>query len=370
MKPVSIMHIADMHLGACVSAFDHEKNLLRTREIEHTCINALKSAGGYDIVLMPGDIFDSPDVSARMADMFLDAVACAPNTHFFYSCGNHDPYISPVIDHCVKNCPPNLHIFAPEFLECVTLSELGVRVYGISFATPHQNSSLADATLQCDSAYINLLCMHGEINSNSSSVYNPVSVSRLSGCGFEYAAFGHIHSFSGICRAGSLSYAYCGTPEPRGFDECGDMGCICGYVGKNDIDLKFKPLAKRLYIDCNLDISDIRDYPSLISAVSAVAECRDNIYRITLCGENQISAMINTDLLESHVDAFYIKITDATRHSYNIADFADDITLKGVCAREALSLIADANAEDAELYSKAFALLFDLFDKRGDEYDN
>ena len=367
MKPVSIMHIADMHLGSTISSFDSSKNILRGRELELTCMTALKKAADYDIVLFPGDVFDTVSVSERIADMFLEAVASSPGTRFFYSCGNHDPYVSPVVEYCVKNCPPNLHIFAPEFVECVTLDDLGVRVYGRSFVQNSPDLPLLLQSEECSEEYINIMCVHGETN-DPSSPYNPVSVDELSRLGFDYVALGHVHNFSGIQAKGKTRYAYSGVVEPRGFDECGKKGYICGTISKNECNLEFCPASRREYHDISVDITNCTSLTSVIDVVSSIISSYDNIYRITLNGQNRICSVLNSGVIEDSVNAFFVKIVDNTRPECDIEAYSNDYSLKGHCARETLSLI-DSDKDNKELYANACSLLFDLFDKRGDAND-
>ncbi len=361
---VSILHLADSHLGSAVSFFSPEKNIIRTREIEYTFINALKNAQSYDIVLMSGDIFDSPSVPTHLADMVLNAIASCPNTRFFYACGNHDPYISPIIDYCVQNCPLNLHIFGPENPEYVTLNEKGVCVCGISFAHPHQKEPLLASLSSCDESLVNIMCVHGELTTGDNSIYNPISLALVEQAGFDYLALGHVHSFSGIEKFGRLSYAYSGVPEPRGFDECGAKGCICGTVGKSDTELKFLPLSRRKYFDATIDISSIYDFSELVSVLSQAVVSNDDIYRITFCGQNNINSILQTEQLISFCDAFYISLNDATTLSLNLNDYVNLPTLKGQCARQTLSLIENCDDSKKELYKKACAIIFDLFDEK------
>ncbi len=363
--PVSILHIADSHIGSVVSAFSPDKNIIRNREIEYTLVNTLKNAHSYDIVLMSGDIFDSPSAPIHLADMVLNAIASCSDTRFFYACGNHDPYISPVIDHCVRNCPDNLHIFGPEFPEYVTLPELGACVCGISFAQSHQTEPLLASLTPCDESLVNILCVHGELTEGDNAIYNPISLPLSEQAGFDYLALGHVHSFSGIEKFGRLHYAYPGVPEPRGFDECGPKGCICGTVSKGDIRLKFSPLARREYVDDIIDISDVSDFAGLVTKTNRAIASNDNIYRITLCGANNMNSIIQTDHLMSFCDSFHISISDATTMALNLEDYACHPTLKGECARQTLSMMVNCEDSRKEHYKKACALLFELFDSKG-----
>ncbi len=369
MKNISVMHIADMHLGTQISQFDAKKNITRMFEIQSTALSVLKSASDYDVVLLPGDVFDLSDTPEHIADMFLNAVASCSDTRFFYSCGNHDPFVTPVVDYCVRNCPPNLHIFGFEQVECITVEELGVRVYGISFGQNHTPEALLKFCKRCDPSYINLLCVHGVIGNVEGEPYNPISISDVEACGFDYMALGHVHSFSGIQKSGTLTYAYSGNTEPRRFDECGAKGIICGTVAKNDIDLHFKPVCKRQYVEKKVDISDFHDYSSLICSLSDLADNRDYIYHYKLEGINNIASSLNTELIERHIDVFGSRITDFTRRPYEISDFSEELTLKGECARETIRLCQNSDEKKRDLYQKACHMVFDLLDKRSDSND-
>jgi len=363
--PVSILHIADSHLGSGVSAFSSDKNAIRTREIEYTLVNTLRNAQNYDIVLMSGDIFDSPSTPSHIADMVLNAIASCSGTRFFYACGNHDPYISPVIDYCVRNCPDNLHIFGPEFPEYITLSELGVCVCGISFSNSHQTESLLSSLTPCDDSLVNIMCVHGELTEGDNAIYNPISLPLVEQAGFDYLALGHVHSFSAIEKFGKMFYAYPGVPEPRGFDECGPKGCVCGSIEKNDIRLSFLPLARREYVDDIIDISSSVDFTGLVSKINESVTNGDNIYRITLCGQNNTNSIIHPEHLETFCDAFHISISDATNMVLNLCDYVNQPTLKGECARQTLSMMEKCEDSQKEHYKKACALLFELFDAKG-----
>ena len=101
MNSVSLMHCADMHIGKIISAFDKNKNNIRMCESEQACLSVIDNASDCDIVLLSGDIFDSPDVSESLCKTFVDKIKSMHNVNFFYSCGNHDPYISKITDYIV-----------------------------------------------------------------------------------------------------------------------------------------------------------------------------------------------------------------------------------------------------------------------------
>lgn len=368
MNSVKIMHTADMHLGASVSRFDDNKNRIRMHEIQKSAIDVLNKAADCDVVLLSGDIFDSPVCRETVADELLSTVSSLPDTRFFMSCGNHDPYGSRIIDYCIKNAPDNFFVFGSEFVECFTIEEKKLRVYGISFSSQFQNTSLLKNLPQCDNSYTNILCVHGEVTAGE-SIYNPVNLEKVKDAGFDYCALGHIHAFSGIRKYGNLYYAYPGVHEPNGFDETGKKGYISGTVGSDgNFSLRFIPSAKRLYVDESVDISDIESYSSLVSRLNAIAG-DGNICRFTLTGTNKFASLLNTSLVESQINAFSAEVTDMTTVYCDIEEYADSFNLKGLCASEVLKLIENADERDEKVYRKAAKILFDLLDGRGDDND-
>lgn len=84
--------------------------------------------------------------------------------------------------------------------------------------------------------------LHGEVGVPSSR-YDPVSEEELAASGLDYAAFGHVHAFSGLRRAGDCFYAWPGCPEGRGFDETGEKGVIIADVERGGVKLRFAPSA-------------------------------------------------------------------------------------------------------------------------------
>lgn len=356
-----------MHLGASVSNFDYEKNNIRKIEIEQTAMLIFDKCTDVDVVLLAGDIFDSGNCSERIAEMIIQKVCNLKNVHFFLACGNHDPYNSTIIRYIRKNAPDNFHVFTPDF-QYITLEQLGVRVYGASFESNYCEKSLVDVKIPCDSEYINLLCIHCELTENGKSIYNPVSLSKIELLGFDYAALGHVHSFSGIKRTGTLTYAYPGVHEPNGFDECGKKGYLSGFVSKGFADLTFINCAKREYVDDYIDISDIITLSSLVRAVSEKVTDA-NIFRYTFTGLNRIGADINCDFISSYANCFYISLVDASYIEEDFASLCDDISLKGLCAREIVNKLENAGPDEKKNILKAGRMLFNILEGKEDGVD-
>lgn len=368
MNKVKLIHTADLHLGANVSMFDYLKNNVRKKEILQTAINIFEACKDVDVMLLPGDIFDNPDCPLDILDLFISSVSKASGTRFFYSCGNHDPYNSKAVTYLCKKCPSNLHIFTP-LGECVEIEEIGVRVYGASFDSSCCNESLLKKLPMPDSSFINILCIHGELTESGNSIYNPLSVTMMEEMGFDYAALGHIHSFSGIKKLGNLSYAYSGVHEPNGFDECGKKGYISGEISKVATSLSFVNAAKREYVDESIDITGIKSISALGETIKKVIGNPDNICRLNFVGENSFAYEIDTENIIDSVEAFYLSLSNSVSKSYDFSSFADEVSLRGLCADEVVKRIENANSEEKIIINKAGKLILDILDGRGDGFD-
>ena len=93
-----------------------------------------------------------------------------------------------------------------------------------------------------------------------SSRYDPVSEEELAASGLDYAAFGHVHAFSGLRRAGDCFYAWPGCPEGRGFDETGEKGVIIADVERGGVKLRFAPVCTRRYERLEVDASELESF--------------------------------------------------------------------------------------------------------------
>ncbi|MBE7049345.1 MAG: hypothetical protein E7394_01065 [Ruminococcaceae bacterium] len=365
MDKVSVIHCADMHLGKSVSAFERTNNRIRMLEIEQSCMSVIESSANCNIALLCGDIFDSPNVSERLCRMILEKIASMPDVNFFYSCGNHDPYIGNTTDFLVCNCPDNLHIFGYEDIECVTLENLKTKVYGRSFAERYANETLVDNICDCDPAYINIMCMHGEISDKS--IYNSLDMRVLEKEGFDYIALGHIHEFSGFAKLNNMTYAYPGCVEPTGFDECGEKGYIKGFIQKGEADLEFVSSCRRKYHNISVDISDIYDYSSVINEVNTIVNKSDDIWRINLCGENNIDYLLSIELIENNIEAFHVELHNNTQNTLNIEQEAENFSLLGLCAKETMRLMDEESDDDKiKVYKDAFSVLYGLLGRGGE----
>lgn len=363
MEQIRVLHIADMHLGSAFTRLNSDMSNIRRNETIYSCIKIIREAKDCNILLISGDVFDCGDVNTTILDSFLNAVSELGDIPVLYACGNHDSYYTAAVSYCLNNSPHNLYIFPPEKLTCFQFDNLNLRVYGASFASELCHSSILEHEINIDNSYINILCMHGDVSKGTS--YNYVDIDRLAHAGFDYAALGHIHSFSGIQKSDSTYWAYPGIHDGRGFDECGNKGYIKGVISKTDTHLDYCLSSSRIYLDEKIDISDFKNEYELIDVINSLCSNGNEISRFTLIGINNFGKAIDTAFIVNNCKAFITECIDETTIALSVEDYIGFPGLKGICAAETLALLKKAlNENEKEKIKKAFGILVEIFENR------
>ncbi len=351
--------MADLHLGAKFADLSYEKAQLRRSELRQSFSGCVASHCDAGIVLIAGDIFDAPDVSVSEAEFMVSVILKYPQTKFLMVCGNHDPYNSPIYEYMCGILPENAVLFTPDGDEIV-FEDLKVRVWGISFQNSMAEKSLLQNIKMPDDDYVNLLLVHGDLYSDNSP-YNPITVEQLVSTGADYAALGHVHKFEKINKSAGTTYAYSGTHEGHGYDECGRCGCIYGKVAKNMADVNFECTSLRTYERLDIDISGAKT----IEAVKKLIEdavTGENLYYITLTGELNEGVILNEFVLLSGIDAFDIRLKTEVCEPYKLEELACEANLKGYFVKTALSELEKAESEeDKKIINQAVRCVLDAF---------
>lgn len=280
---IRILHAADLHLDSPFQGLGRDKALARRGEQREILqrIAALAVEREADVLLLAGDLFDSQGAYAETAQLLGEVLSRLPMP-VFIAPGNHDRY-SPRSAWQTIAFGENVHIFKDETIACVELEELGLRVWGTAFTQRYRTSPLADFRAEKRPGILDVMVLHGEVG-NPASNYGPITAEQLSCSGMDYVALGHVHSASGLMKAGETFYAWPGCPEGRGFDETGEKGVYLLELEKGACRMEFIPMGGRSYEWIEVDITNEED------ALSAVEKALDrdtkrDLYRICLTGE-------------------------------------------------------------------------------------
>ncbi len=328
MNKVRILHTADLHIESALTAFKSAAEIRRAEllDIFGKIIDTAKSEN-VDVLIIAGDLFDSCRPSKPAVSYVKRKLESIPEVKVFITTGNHDYSLN--IDF-----PENVFLFSNGIKKYEFES---FDFYGAGFQSEYCDSNMLKNFSVENPGKINILAFHGDIvEKGQTSRYNPVTREELSETGADYVALGHVHQFTGINCVNNVSYAYCGIPEGRGFDELGKKGVIIGDVYKNRVDLKFLPVCKRECIETNIDITGCGDYDEICSKIYECAIGGQNIFKINLCGTVENQFFLNTNFIEERIknDYFYVKVIDLTRPKIDIDMLKEEYSLRGLFVKK------------------------------------
>lgn len=356
MNSIKLLHTADIHIGAKESYLDAvsaERRAETLLTFESTVQTAREN--GVRLFLIAGDAFDSNRIENALADGFFSCIKDAKDIHFVFSAGNHDP-LSAESPFLCRKAPENLHII-PAHDSCVTLDDIGVRVYGASFNSVYKKGEARFSMIPPNDDFINIMCIHGELSHGLNSNYNSVTEEFIRNSGMDYIALGHMHRRTEVMRLGSTYFAYCGCPEGHGFDETGEKGVYIGTVSKGECNLDFVPTARRMYICEKTDVSDAEDIAEKILTVLSQKYgegFRNNLYKIVLIGGIAEGTEINLSEILARISAqvYFAKLRDETHTVADFDEISREKSLKGVFVKKMLERINIADeAEKKRLYA-------------------
>jgi len=356
LSQIKIMHMADIHFGRPTSGLDESKRNIRKQEMRSSFSAAIDMAKEkqVDVLLIAGDFFDSADTDKSTVNFIKNEFAKIPHIPVFISPGNHDPLGSAYNMLCDGECG-NLTVFSAEG-GCVEIPDKNLAVYGIGFDNEVVNTGIFKNIKVKDSTKINICVVHGELAANSD--YNPITESDIAYSGMDYVALGHVHTYSGIKKAGDTFYAYSGTLEGGGFDECDEKGVILGTVSKESSSFEFVRLSRRCYRTVEIDVTDAKTLQDIIVMVKAAATDKNDLYKIVLTGRRP--EKIPDGVIENEVDAFFVKVKDSTRGAYNLDELSGDYTIGGIFARNVLQRLENCDESEKEDLIKAADIVFDI----------
>ena len=333
------LHCSDLHIGSSLnSRLSPGKTRERREELLLSFRRLIDEAKkeGVDGVIIAGDLLDKENCEKRTVSSVFSAIRHAENIEFFYLQGNHerDAVLSAGLD-----LTKNLHILSKESpyfdfkdTRILTLTENG----------------RGELYAPTSSVRSNILVLHGEIVRGGDGIYK-FDPALLEGAGCEYIALGHYHSHSVTTLKGGVSAVYSGTPEGRGFDECGEKGYVILDIEKGRVDFRFAPRAMRRLYDLKLDLSLIKSNLELETELESTLKTvhDSDLVRLTLTGEYDSALLKDTDALEYYLrDRFYyFELRDASRLKIDPLEYKDDKSLKGEFIR---LVLGDASLTEGE----------------------
>lgn len=321
----TILHAADFHLDSPFSGLTPERAAQRRKQQRKLLddIAVLANEQKVDVVLLSGDLLDGENLYRETAQALVQALG-KMNCPVFVAAGNHD-YLQHNSGYELVQWPENVHIFS-EQVEKFSLPEKKIVVYGRSFAQPSMMySPLQGLQVEEDDSWLKLMCVHGDVGTNS--VYGPITPEEISKSGLDYLALGHVHRCSGLQRQGKTWWAYPGCPEGRGFDESGEKGVLILKAQPGQVLERFVPLAYHRYEHIKIDVSGQDPLQAVLSMLPA--NTAQDIYRLELTGSCE--SLDRAGLEHSLQERFYgLTIIDHTKLPQDLWSRREENSLAGL----------------------------------------
>ena len=144
--------------------------------------------------------------------------------------------------------------------------------------------------------------------------------------------------------------------EGRGFDETDDKGFYIGYISKGFVDLRFRTICKRKYIDCKIDVGGCLNSLAVYETINNKLkenygeEFFKHFYKITLFGELPEDYLLDIKDIETKMDnIFYVKLIDKTQPFVNLKNIELGTDLKSIFIKKMLIRIKNAVFDEEKL---------------------
>lgn len=311
---IKILHTGDLHICSPMLNMGDKANS-RIGELLETFSNIIKLAEAEkaDALLIAGDLFENSNPDRETLNYISGEFEKIKHIKIFMVLGNHDYALE-------FNFPSNVYLFK-NYIEKISVGNADI--YGVSFDSEHCERCIIEGFTADDKEKINIMLVHGDVQSGS--LYNPITTDDINYSGVDYMALGHIHSHNGFAVSGSSTYAYCGIPEGRAFDECGEKGVIIAEVGKGYVNGRFLAVCGRKYICKNIDVSGLEDNLQIADKISAELKGTENAYRVKLKGIR--NTFIDTAFIKNYLerDFYFVEVEDNTEEYYE-----DEYSLKNL----------------------------------------
>ena len=349
---MKLIHTADLHFGAKMeSVFPPEIAKIRRKEQkEHlTRLFDFAEKEGVAAILIAGDLFDTLKPREELRSFFLKTVQEHPTVGVYYLRGNHDAGL-------FLDMPENLHLFS-DSMTAYPLGE-GVMLYGTETLSPDMYDRLLFSPDDT-----NILLLHGAA-AESGYGGDTVNLRALQRKHIDYLALGHYHTAEVKPLDARGIYAYAGTPEGRGFDECGKKGFfLLDTAGTGITPNTAGTASEKLRVTfCSRSFRTLHEVTlSLVERETADA-CLDRL--AALLAEISASDIVRVllpdacPLKQELVSAyladrfFYAEVKKVTLSvAYTAERYQEDISLRGEFVRSVLrTALSESEKEDVLLY--------------------
>lgn len=362
---LKIIHTADIHLDSPFRMEDPQKAQARKNELRAAFSSLMywAKSENADLMLIAGDLFDSPHPSPDTVEFVISQFASCPGCQFVIAPGNHDFAATDSVYEKAR-FPENVKVFRSEKLSCLHFDSLAgheVNIYGYAFTSPILDRN-PFATFRAENQNaINLLCGHGTVGSEKEKDC-PITLDEIRASGFDYIALGHIHNNPGIKKVENTFFGYSGSLEPRSFSDRGERGAFKLEVDKRGGQFTCRPaffrLCRRVYAVDSLNLTGVTTEEEILEKVA-------NLLRVKSYGQDTLLRLIFEGSLAADLDIplkkiegmtsqlYYCQLRDHTTPDYDLEALKKDPTIKGELVRALAHMLESPKEEERMIAARA-----------------
>lgn len=318
--PVKILHTSDLHLEAKLDFLgqksqEHRKQLIKTfKELIAKAV-----ADKYDLVLIAGDLFDTPFPGESVKAEVIEGLKtlATHKIHLALIAGNHDRLEqgSVYFDKRFSEISPEfIHIFNSPDQTDWAIPALDLTVYGVSLTKQKDNSSPLTKIQPKTTTRYSVGLLHGSLDLNSQNTNNPLNRNELARANFQYIALGDWHSSLQVSAKPAVWYS--GSPELIHIDQAG-AGSFLSVELDNDTKVTPVKIGRKESLKLTLDITGVKTLTDLGHRWRqlGIDNTQEKFIQLALTGVKDLTVKFSeTEIREFLAEkVYYLKLRDTSK---------------------------------------------------------
>lgn len=332
MGRITVLHTADLHLGASFKGLPPQTGRQRRKDLMQTLARIIEICrqSQVDLLLISGDLWDEQYVTRPLVDFIADQFRRIPTTSIVISPGQAD-YCHGNSFYCEYPWPGNVHVFQASHLTSVDMPHLNTRVYGLAW-TDAGPPEYPDWTELSSSGCQNVIIAHRSLE----DLAIPQEV--LDSENLVYVALGGAHKH----KVWSDKIADPGSPEPL-ISDSEKKGVLVGSIAPSQLELT--QVQSRQWVEVQVDITDCRDGDEIIAKIrdNLASVDSNNIFSVTLVGQRPLNWSKDQVLLDG---VFHLNLVDATEVGHNAEALLTEHS-RGVIGKY-IAAVKDSHSNDSK----------------------
>lgn len=349
---LKLLHLADVHLGAKFvelgpKGLEQRSKLVKT----FSTLPSVVKQKGTELVLIAGDLFDSPFPSKESIDTVNKVIAELVKQGIFVaiSAGTHD-YLTPgsvFTSGQIDTSSENVVIFSEPKPTTHLFTKLNVAVSARSLDSNRSHHSPLEGLSPDPKADLNIAMAHGSVMLPGLKIPKDdwlMQSEELSSAPFDYIALGHWHSLKEMVKGKAW---YPGSPEWIGTDQKGSGNVLyVEFDDKKKINVVAVAVGTTVFDRIEIDLGSIQNASALEKKILAKSS-KNTIREVLLQGVRDENMIVDTRTLEETlgVDFEVLKIKDQSVVKMSAPE-TDDKTLVSEYLSQMAKVSANAKSDE------------------------